>query len=547
MNVKHRIRPILFATLLLAVTAASAVADDAPRPWGQYVTKTLDTLIARGTDVYGPQETPMIMSVLDVNTLRSPENPGVYDRLIRLEGRIHRRGERGANLWNDQTLLRTMYAVAERSGDDKYRDAADAYVSYYLENCFRPNGLLYWGSHVHWDCYRDQPGGDGDGKGPHEILINECSWDVLYRINPEAVKREVDNIWKHHVHSKDTGRHNRHDYGHPGADFPFSGGSYVEAFSFMHRVTGDEAYLRQAKLVTDWHWRHRDQETNLVAFQPGNMLSEREAYHFYGSTFASAITGPHAARLLHSYELTGDEHFRDVAVAYLLAYDKYGWLEDKQTFVGMLNLDGTITTTADAPSDYHSQLPNQDKEPDPGYSVPPIGPVDMWPTTIYPLDFPLHTAQCAIYAYELTPEDDTTTREALLTMAKHWATAIEHDLPAHPGRTFSKTIEQAMPKVKETGGTYAGNYGRAISFFVHLYRATGNTHYLDVAEQIAGDAVDKLYVETTITEGDGTEKTWGIFKGHAAKPYYEAVDGVGLLLYALMELDKPDAKTGGAF
>jgi hypothetical protein len=29
----------------------------------------------------------------------------------------------------------------------------------------------------------------------------------------------------------------------------------------------------------------------------------------------------------------------------------------------------------------------------------------------------------------------------------------------------------------------------------------------------------------------------GLFRGHPAKPYYEAMDGVGYLMYALLELD----------
>ncbi len=30
----------------------------------------------------------------------------------------------------------------------------------------------------------------------------------------------------------------------------------------------------------------------------------------------------------------------------------------------------------------------------------------------------------------------------------------------------------------------------------------------------------------------------GLFRGHPAKPYYEAMDGVGYLLYALLQLDQ---------
>ena len=37
----------------------------------------------------------------------------------------------------------------------------------------------------------------------------------------------------------------------------------------------------------------------------------------------------------------------------------------------------------------------------------------------------------------------------------------------------------------------------------------------------------------------------GLFRGHPAKPYYEATDGVGFLLYALLELDQAVKKPAG--
>ena len=74
-------------------------------------------------------------------------------------------------------------------------------------------------------------------------------------------------------------------------------------------------------------------------------------------------------------------------------------------------------------------------------------------------------------------------------------------------------------------GTYAGKYGRTISFFVHLYALTGEAKYLELARKVAKEAVSKLYYD-------------GLFRGHPAKPYYEATDGVGFLLYSLLELDQ---------
>jgi hypothetical protein len=53
---------------------------------------------------------------------------------------------------------------------------------------------------------------------------------------------------------------------------------------------------------------------------------------------------------------------------------------------------------------------------------------------------------------------------------------------------------------------------------------TGDRPYLDDAKVLADTAIEKLYYK-------------GLFRGHPAKPYYEAMDGVGYLLYALLELD----------
>ena len=90
------------------------------------------------------------------------------------------------------------------------------------------------------------------------------------------------------------------------------------------------------------------------------------------------------------------------------------------------------------------------------------------------------------------------------------------------------------------GGTYAENYGRAISFYVHLYRATRDERFLGLAEGLAQEAVEKLYVETEALSPSGERETYGIFRGHPAKPYYESNAFVGVLLWGLLELNDPD-------
>jgi len=542
-RIKLKLTLILLYLLfnLVCFEAICQAATQAKRDWGRYVTNCLDTLIDHGRDVYGPVQSPLFMSVIDTKILVSPEKPDAYDSLLRLEGRITRRGERGSNVWHDQALLHTMYQVSNLTGDKRYAREADRCLDYFLKNCHKKNDLLIWGSHIHWDCYQDQLGGD---KGPHEILVTLPLWKEMYRINPEAIRKEIDGIWKWHVYDKKTGAHNRHDSGSTGVDFSFSGSSFIQAFAFMYSVTGEQEYLDKAKLVADWHWRHRNTDTNLTSENPSRKDS---GAYLYSKTFMTTLTGPHAAALLRSYEITGEKHFLDIAVAYIKAFDKYGWNEKEQMYYGMINLDGTITTEDDVPAGMRSQLAGPGRRPDPGYSVPPVGPVDVWQTTIFPLLFPLNSAQSALYAYELTAKDNQAGDPALLKAAQHWAIVIEKQLPPQTGWTFKQALEASMPDVKKTGGTYAINYGRVISFYVHLYRATKKMKYLKLAEDIAQEAVAKLYVETVKENPQGKPKKYGIFKGHPAKPYYESTNGVGILLYALLELDNPKSNFGGAF
>ncbi len=523
-------RAFFLGILLLSTRAEPAVCDDnaAPRQWRRYVRQCLDTLIEHGTDRYGPQKTPLLMAVLDVNTLESPEKPLLLDTLVRLEERLHRRGERGSNLWHDQATLRAMYRMTKLTGQEKYSQAADAYIAYALKHCYKAddgkttyrNGMPAWGSHVYWDCYRECPAGDQNGDGPHEILVSRPDWAAMYRVDPEAVRRIIDGVWKWHVVDKTTGRHNRHDDAGAGCDFAFSGGSFAHAFAFLYSATQEDRYLERAKTVANWHWNNRNRETGLVADAPGR--TDR----YDGTHCFTTITGPHAAQLLRCYELTGDRHFLDVPVAYIKAYDKYGWDEEAGSYFAMLQLDGT-------PVPEHAKGKGYD-------AWAPYGHVNIWRTSMYAYEFALCAAQASVYAYELSaPSQQDRGQEeqgdpALLSIARRWAEVIEKNLPVRPSRRWKTELEEAMPAVRETGGSYAEDYGRVISFFVHLHRATGDRKHLKRAESLADEAVAKLYQN-------------GLFKGHPAKPYYECTNGVGLLLYALLELDSPSEELGGAF
>ncbi len=66
-------------------------------------------------------------------------------------------------------------------------------------------------------------------------------------------------------------------------------------------------------------------------------------------------------------------------------------------------------------------------------------------------------------------------------------------------------------------------YGRSLSFFLCLYRDTGEAAYLAKARAFADQAVMKLYYD-------------GLFRGQPARNCHCNVVGVGFLVYSLLQL-----------
>ena len=80
------------------------------------------------------------MSIIDVDTLRSPSRPLWLDSEAYYEpGRAHRRAMRGSNFWYDQATIRVMYALTELTNDSKYADAADRYIRAVYRHAVKDN------------------------------------------------------------------------------------------------------------------------------------------------------------------------------------------------------------------------------------------------------------------------------------------------------------------------------------------------------------------------------------------------------------------------
>ncbi|HTY88313.1 MAG TPA: hypothetical protein VMB80_12670 [Candidatus Acidoferrum sp.] len=513
--------PVPRAGLLLLLACAGCWISDAgtwvtaaekPAPPPGYllpVETCLDILMRDGTDHYGAVRAPILVSILDVDTYQCPSNPAALDQAWRVLRR-ERRNPAGANLLTDVPTLRTMNWLSQATDDPKYARFADEYIRWYTEHLVDERGFFWWGWHRHYDVFADKM--TGHLGNPHEFhAIHEIPWAQLWAANSNAVRREIEAVWQWHVIDKQTGEVNRHGDGLRGCDFAMAAGGYACAFAFMYRQTGERVWLDRARLLADYFWDRRNPKTDLIADRP-NAGPNR----FDGSHFDTSITGFYCPALLKCFELTGDPRFRDQAVSYLKAYGRYGYDVKAGKFWGSLKMDGTpvpgprlmMTNSTDK---YATSSETE------YWIYEPRGYLDLWQPYVAGYEHPIATAQAYAYAALTTGDPD------LRATAGQFARWIRQEFP--PRQCLTNAWYFGYAELYAPQGTYAGFYGQTVSFFLQMYLVTGDPAQLQNARDVADEAVARLYYH-------------GLFRGHPAKPYYEAMDGVGQLLYALLELDR---------
>ncbi len=481
-------------------------------PFREWVRRCADILLEHGRDRYGAEPTPQFVSILDARDRTCPREPLPLDEIFRVQRR-GRRNPAGANLNCDHSLLRSLQALSVIFSDGRYALAARKHAAWTMEHLIDEHGMFWWGWHRHFDLFTRQR--DGHDGNPHELhAIEEHAWEILWRENPAAVRREIEGIWTWHVIDKATGELNRHADGNKGCDFSMTAGALIHAFAFLAQVSSETIWRDRARLISSYYWERRNPETNLIPERP-NAGSNR----FDGSCSPTTVPGPYCRGLLSAYTLTGDNVLRQRALAHLRAYAHYGYDARTGKFWGALRLDGspvlegkTDVATGDLSRGDYSLFE-------------PRGHTDLWQPYVAGYENPLVAAQCYAHAHALTGEAD------MLETAERWAAWIASTLPA--GRCERPHAWYApYAETMAIHGTYAWHYARAISLFTQLFALTANTEHLDHARAVAVDAISRLHHR-------------GLLRGHPAKPYYEAVDGVGSLMQALLALDRVIADPRG--
>lgn len=481
---------------LVVLNSGFSEKDVEKKPYADYVIECVDLLMEYGTDRYGDHHKPVLVTILDVRSRSCPESPP--------EQTAHWRGQwrpcfwkpRGSDLLVDQSTIEVLYQLSQLTENPKYSAFADRYLGC-VTKMVDDRGFFWWGWHRFYDVFADEM--SGSHGNCHEIHVNLPRWERLWRVDEEATRRELEAIWQWHVIDKTTGEFNRHGDGRRGCDFAMSGAEFIYAFSFLYAKTNDPVWLERAELVANYLWQSRGRQTNLIPNRP-NAGKTR----FDGSHLDTSVTGLLCYYLLKSYELTNANGFRDQAVAYLTAYDRYGYDPSTKCFWGSLTLDGKPVPGPRVQGGYGQYEPR-------GY-------IDLWEPYQLGYEFPIYTAQAYAYAFQVTGD------RKLLDAATRWADWIRR-CPPSEGCLAENAWYERYGELFAPHGTFADMYGRTISLFIHLYALTGEQSHLDDARCTAREAVSRLYYK-------------GLLRGHPAKPFYSSVDGVGYLLYALLQLDR---------
>ena len=434
-----------------------------------YARSFADTMLRKGTDVYGDVHSPMFVSILMVE---DQKHPGHLLPCINGQ-RMGDRANYGGNLHHDVMLLQAMDLLTRITGEAKYRQGADAYLTFFLDTCpSKTTGLFPWGEHAHWDFRKEAP-----GHLTHEYLggIPLSFWERLWRIRPEAVVGEADGLINH-VLNLETFTWTRHaNIAKPmptprrakykAADFPRHGGFYITLWTFVHAKTGDPKYLDWAMRAIDHHWRLKGKASDLPPFTENSPRCVME------SAFSLALSLLQAAALLPE-----------------------GKAKDRYTHVGSTYLDA-IARMPHKPTEGKFMTGCQrDERPEDakGETVP-------W-TAAYGGKLTANDAVLCCLTYRLTERAD------YLRMAE--------------GAAAFYTTHEPPP---DDHVVRAHVYAAIITMFLDLHDLTAKPEHLAQAKRYAEFAVERLYWD-------------GLFRGATGIQHYESQMMVSNLIYALLWL-----------
>ncbi|MBS12182.1 MAG: hypothetical protein CME19_11345 [Gemmatimonadetes bacterium] len=407
--------------------------------WLGAVRRFGDRLLKFARDDFGREVTPLFVSqvIAEDNQL-----PASSTSLYVADGRGGA-GPTSNNLQFDGGLLRLLYGLSDLTRDEAYAEAADEYLSYYLERLPLPSGYFPWGDHRGYDVVDDD-----DIEGHGEFTVALPLWHRMWAIDPEAVIRQADALRGHIINPDRSLAFDRH---HPPSGTPHcmnsSAGAWIVLWTFVHTQTGDQQYLKWAKEMADYLWSLRNPDTDLLAAHPhdsaypemleNERLSRRaKRTEYLGPMYWYAVNLLRAQELLPS---KSEDLFRSQALEYIRAFTS--------------RFDATSDGHFYASFDIESGNPLFDRIKD-GWSLTPQAGPEETTSGVVGLRAPIALA----YAYRLTGEADLKASFNQL----------------YPLFTLDRFKDLDGPRLPISAGLLA----QAIGAWTNLYAATSEYGYL---------------------------------------------------------------------
>lgn len=392
---------------------------------------------------------------------------------------------RGSSLYWDQPMIVAAHRLSELTGGTELAEAADRYVRDFLATCVDRRGLFQWGNHCYYDAFEDRAAPFSGGY--HELRPHAPAWELFWRQDAAACRRYIRVMAARHVYDPQTGGFNRHDDGQRGHAFIESGGVLVESLAWLFAKTQDQELLDLALRIARYSYGHRGQTTGLVVNEPD--------FGRWDSKVCTTEVAVWAHSLLRAAAATGEEEFARMARDAVAAYLRFGYDPTAEKYFGQLSVSDGSSVVPEKPGYWprkHSEIWNP----------------DQWPTH----DYPMAMAEACVTLHRQT--GDRLFQEGV--------------------RRWAEIVRRSPPSERESA--YAEQYGRCIAFLARAARALDDEGYATAARELADEAVQRLL-----------ENGW--FQGYGGSHLYEAVDGVGYLFLALIELETGEsaANWGGEF
>jgi hypothetical protein len=246
-------------------------------PFAGIIYNYADAMLEHGRDTYGPQKTGLFLSALDRQTLsplkiRPPAPAGIResDRPGPADGPLV-----GANPHLDENLLRLMYFLKGLSGEERYPQAADNALKWFLENAqSQDTGLLPWGEHLSWNVMTDGIA-SGHRKPVHEFARPWLLWPRCFELTPEPSKKFALGLWNSQIADHETGSFNRHaniqeSSPQSGMDFARHVGFYIRTWAEAFAYTRDRTFLRAIDVLLKRYEKKRHPMTGLIEVVSGS-------------------------------------------------------------------------------------------------------------------------------------------------------------------------------------------------------------------------------------------------------------------------------------